>query len=137
MELMFKLDEIDHAAEQFIASAGHHRVFTFSGQMGAGKTTFICALCRHLGVQEVQGSPTFSIINDYLTKSGIQIYHMDLYRINGTQEAIAAGVEDALMQGRYSFVEWPEMAHGLFGEEVVRCEIGLIDENQRILKINL
>lgn len=137
MELKFNLDEIDAAAAQFIANAGQHRIFTFSGEMGAGKTTFICALCRHLGVHDIQGSPTFSIINDYLTDSGIQIYHMDLYRIKDTQEAIVAGVEDALMQGRYSFVEWPEKAAGLFDEDVVRCEIGLINHNQRILRINL
>jgi len=137
MELIFTLENIDAAAKQFIEAVGAQKVITFSGDMGAGKTTFITALCRVLGVKDTQGSPTFSIINEYETDEGLLIYHMDLYRIKDEQEALHAGVEDALAQGRYSFVEWPEMASGLFQEDVVRCEIRLKNENQRILRIKL
>lgn len=137
MNMSYTLDKIEEAAQQFIDTAGHGRVFAFSGDMGAGKTTFITTVCRLLGVENVQGSPTFSIINEYETAQGLTIYHMDLYRIKDHQEAVAAGVEDALHRGRYSFVEWPEMAPGLFEEDVIRCEITLIDQHQRNLRINL
>ncbi|HSB93599.1 MAG TPA: tRNA (adenosine(37)-N6)-threonylcarbamoyltransferase complex ATPase subunit type 1 TsaE, partial [Flavitalea sp.] len=109
MELLATLNELEQAAGQFLRLAGNARVFAVSGQMGAGKTTFITAVCRSLGVTGTIGSPTFSIINEYEGRDG-RILHMDLYRLKNEEEAMQAGVEDALYSGDYCFVEWPEKA---------------------------
>jgi len=117
MVVDFTLEEINDAAKTFLSLAGNSKVIVFHGEMGAGKTTFIHAVCLALGVQDVTGSPTFSIINQYKTHSGESIYHMDLYRIRDEQEAIMAGVEDCLYSGQLCLVEWPEKAPGIFPDD--------------------
>ena len=106
--------------------------------MGAGKTTFIHALCDAKGVKDVVGSPTFSIINEYVydcegTKR--PLFHMDLYRLNSEEEAQRAGVEDALYNGHLCMVEWPEKAPGIFPDGTVHVYIELLDTQSRRLKI--
>src|SRR5215218_9710010 len=113
MEMLATLEDIKEAAAKFLEVAHSNRVFAIKGDMGSGKTTFITALCRVLGVVGTIGSPTFSIINEYISKDGV-IFHMDLYRLSNEQEAMQAGVEDALYSGNYCFVEWPEKAPRLF-----------------------
>lgn len=138
MDLVFTLNTINEAAAQFWKAVGKHKVFAFHGPMGAGKTTFIHALGDAKGVKDVVGSPTFSIINEYVydcegTKR--PLFHMDLYRLNGEEEAQRAGVEDALYSGHLCLVEWPEKAPGIFPAETVHVYIELLDTQSRRLKI--
>jgi tRNA threonylcarbamoyladenosine biosynthesis protein TsaE len=138
MDLVFTLNTIQETASQFWKAVGEHKVFAFHGLMGAGKTTFINALCDAKGVKDVVGSPTFSIINEYVYDcSGTRrpLFHMDLYRLNSEEEAQRAGVEDALYSGHLCLVEWPEKAPGIFPDDTVHVYIELLDTQSRRLKI--
>ena len=137
MELNFTLDKIAEAAEIFARATGNYKVFALQGEMGAGKTTFVHALCEAAGVKENISSPTFSIINQYTTGQGQLIYHIDLYRLKNEEEAIQAGVEDCLYSGNTCFVEWPDKALGIFPDNTLHVSITAIDMNTRKLKINL
>ncbi len=137
MEVNFSLNEIESAAKKLLAEADDYKVFAFHGDMGAGKTTFIHALCDAMNIGDVVTSPTFSIINQYKTKKGETVYHMDLYRIKDENEAIAAGVEDCLYSGDSCLVEWPEKAPGIFPDDTLHVTITSVDDNTRKLKYNL
>ncbi|MBK7308409.1 MAG: tRNA (adenosine(37)-N6)-threonylcarbamoyltransferase complex ATPase subunit type 1 TsaE [Chitinophagaceae bacterium] len=137
MEVNFSLNEIEAAAEKLLTEAGNYKVFAFHGDMGAGKTTFIHALCEAMNITDVVTSPTFSIINQYKTREGQAVYHMDLYRIKDENEAINAGVEDCLFSGHRCLVEWPEKAPGVFPDETLHIYITSIDDKTRKLKYNL
>lgn len=137
MEVNFSLDKILDTAVNLLAKAGNYKVFAFHGDMGAGKTTFIHALCEAMHVADVVTSPTFSIINQYKTNAGQTVYHMDLYRVKDENEAINAGVEDCLYSGNTCLVEWPEKAAGIFPDDTLHIYIGSIDDNARKLKYNL
>ncbi len=137
MVVDFTLQEIDQAAGQLITAGAGRNVFAFHGEMGAGKTTLIHAICQQLNVKDAVGSPTFSIINEYRTGSGEIVYHLDLYRLKDEAEAIAAGVEDCLYSGNRCLVEWPEKAPGLFPDDAVHCYLKSTGHNLRKLQINL
>jgi tRNA threonylcarbamoyladenosine biosynthesis protein TsaE len=137
MEVIFKLENIQEAAQQFLAAAGNTTVFAFHGEMGAGKTTFIHALCEAMGVKGNISSPTFSIINQYTNSAGNTIYHMDLYRLKDDNEAINAGVEDCLYSGNVCLVEWPEKAPGIFPDGCLHITIHLINSDTRKLTANI
>src|SRR6516225_825946 len=104
MEMVFNLNSISEACEEFLRIYSLKKIFAFHGQLGAGKTTFIHYLCEQLQVKQVVGSPTFSIINEYSYPGG-RVFHIDLFRLNDEEEAIRAGVEDCLYSGEYCFVE--------------------------------
>jgi tRNA threonylcarbamoyladenosine biosynthesis protein TsaE len=136
----FSLDELDAFAKTFWQQAGVTKVFLFYGEMGAGKTTIIEALCSAKGVKERMGSPTFSIINQYVyEESGVEktIYHMDLYRLKDEEEIIQAGVEDCLYSGAICMVEWPQKAPQLFDEKATKVFIEVLDEAHRSIKFIL
>lgn len=137
MEVNFTIDNIQETAIQLLPALAGYRVFAFHGEMGAGKTTFIQALCKAMGVEDTISSPTFSIINQYKTRNGQTIYHMDLYRIKGEAEAINAGVEDCLYSGDICFVEWPQKAAAIFPEKTLHITITSVEDNARKLKLNL
>lgn len=137
MEVNFTLEQIEETAAKLLAGAAKHKVFAFDGEMGAGKTTFIHALCKVMKVTDTVSSPTFSIINQYKTDNGQTIYHMDLYRIKDENEAINAGVEDCLYSGNICFAEWPQKAPGVFPDDTLHISISLVDDNTRKLQINL
>ena len=137
MELIFSLEEVKEAAKKLLVATAGRKVFALSGEMGAGKTTFIHALCDVMGVSDPVTSPTFSIINQYSTVSGETVYHMDLYRIKDEHEAVNAGMEDCLYSGNTCFVEWPEKAFGIFPPETLHLSISAVDANTRKLQINL
>ena len=137
MELNFKLNEIKGAVKFFLDATAKYRVFALHGEMGAGKTTFVHAVCEAVGVKNNISSPTFSIINQYSTPDGQIIYHIDLYRLKDEEEAIQAGVEDCLYSGNTCFVEWPDKAPGIFPDNTVHISIAAVDMNTRKLKINL
>ena len=130
MELCFHLQDILPAAEKFWQQWPRQKVFAFHGGMGAGKTTFIHALCSVKGTTEVVGSPTFSIINEYKYPEG-KIFHIDLYRLKDEEEAFRAGVEDVLYSGELCFVEWPDRAPGIFPPDTVELKIEAVDPQTR------
>ena len=134
------LHELDHFANTFWQQAGEHKVFLFYGDMGAGKTTIIEALCLAKGVKERMGSPTFSIINQYAYADGEKenlIYHIDLYRLKDEEEIIQAGVEDCVYSGAICMIEWPQKAPRLFDDNTVKVYITPLNETQRSIKIEL
>jgi tRNA threonylcarbamoyladenosine biosynthesis protein TsaE len=137
MELNFSLSTIHEAARQFLEVMGNTKVIALHGEMGAGKTTFVHAVCDVSGVTDAVGSPTFSIINEYTSAKGETIYHLDLYRLSSEKEAVNAGVEDCLYSGSLCFVEWPEKAPGLFPDDCVHCFISITGDNERMLQIKL
>ncbi len=112
------------------------RVFAFYGQMGAGKTTLIKALCNQLNVATPTSSPSFSIVNEYLCKDNRKIYHFDFYRIRHQQEAIDIGLEDYLYSNHYCFIEWPEKIDNLLPENFVRVRIEVNSDNSRTIIIS-
>ncbi len=111
------LQTIHQTAKEFIAAMGDKKVFLFYGSMGAGKTTFIRAICEELGVKESINSPTFAIINEYKAGDGSPIFHFDFYRINKEEEAYDFGYEDYFYSGKLCFVEWPEKIVNLLPED--------------------
>ncbi len=137
MVVNFTLADIDQAAIAFIDAIREKKVIAFHGEMGAGKTTFINAVCRLLQVQDMISSPTFSIINEYNTANGTVVFHIDLYRVKDEKEAIAAGVEECIHSTHHCFVEWPEKAPGIFSEDTLHCYLTAIGNNERKLLINL
>ena len=123
------LQELDDAAARFLELAGEHAVIAFSGEMGGGKTTFIQALCRKLGVRVEVNSPTFSLVNEYFTPSGNSIFHFDLYRIETSDELFDMGYEEYFYSGSLCLIEWPEKARNLIPEDALWVQI-VIDENE-------
>jgi len=139
MEFIYSLETITEIATQFWKSFEGPGVFALHGEMGAGKTTFVHALCQAKGVKDVVGSPTFSIINEYVFEnphSSGKIFHIDLYRLRDEEEAIRAGVEDCLYSDHISLVEWPERAPGIFPDNTVHVYISLVDSVTRRMRID-
>lgn len=136
MELRLdNLLQIDTVAKEFVAVMGVNKVFAFYGEMGAGKTTFIKAICRELGVTETITSPTFSIINEYKKGDDEPLFHFDFYRIESIQEAYDFGYEDYFFSGHLCFIEWPELVESLLPDNVVNVYITVDDNNDRCIKI--
>ena len=134
MNFSFRLEEITDAAIRFWRLVKDKNVIAFHGNLGAGKTTFIHALCEVKGVKDVVGSPTFSIINEYYFPDGM-IFHIDLYRLKDEEEAIRAGVEDCLYSDHICFVEWPEKAPAIFPVDTVHVFIEVVNSETRRLTI--
>lgn len=130
------LDSINKTAEQFIQLMGDSTVFAFYGSMGAGKTTFIKAICEKLGIDDVINSPTFAIVNEYRSGSGELIYHFDFYRINRIEEVYDFGYEDYFYSGSICFIEWPEKIESLLPHDVVKVEITEQANGSRKVRIN-
>lgn len=130
------LDTIHETAKQFIEQIGERKVFAFNGNMGAGKTTFIKAICDVFGVQETVNSPTFSIVNEYETADGRIIYHFDCYRINKIQEALDLGAEEYLYSGNLCFIEWAENIAPLLPDSLVNVDIEEVESGKRKISIH-
>lgn len=126
-------DRIDEVAASFLQMTGEIPVMAFSGNMGAGKTTFIQALCRQLGVDTDVNSPTFALINEYFTRSGESIYHFDLYRIEDPVELFDMGYEEYFFSGNRCLIEWPEKAAHLIPEDALRVTIRVLPDESREL----
>ena len=126
-------DTIHDTARKFIEGIGDRRVFAFNGKMGAGKTTFIKAICEVMGVQETVNSPTFSIVNEYEAADGRIIYHFDCYRINTVQEALDLGAEEYLYSGNLCFIEWSENIAPLLPDSLVNVDIEEGENGERIV----
>jgi len=119
------------AAKEFVERMGQSTVFAFYGEMGAGKTTFIKAICRELGVLDNISSPTFALVYEYFSESRGPIYHFDLYRLKSIVELYDLGYEDYFFGGNLCFIEWPEMAGELLPKDVLKVNISINKEGGR------
>ena len=128
------LQELDNAATQFLELAGDYAVIAFSGEMGAGKTTFIQALCRNLGVKVEVNSPTFSLVNEYFTPVGNSIFHFDLYRIETPDELFDMGYEEYFYSGSLCLIEWPEKARNLIPDDALWVHIVIGENEARLIQ---
>ena len=126
------LDNIRAAAREFIQNMGDAHVFAFYGKMGAGKTTFVKAICEELGVKDVITSPTFAIINEY--EGDETIYHFDFYRIKKLEEVYDMGYEDYFYSGALCFIEWPELIEEILPDDAVRVSITEQQDGSRLVK---
>lgn len=135
MEIIIpSLSSINKAAQQFLAQMGDHKVIAFYGEMGAGKTTFIKALCQTLGVEDVITSPTFSLVNEYTDSEGNSIFHFDFYRIKKLDEVYDMGYEDYFYGGSLCLLEWPELIEDILPEEALKVTITEETDGSRKLK---
>lgn len=132
------IEQLPAAAEKFVETMGDETVYAFYGEIGAGKTTFINALSRRLGVEDdVTNSPSFAIINEYRSDTTAElIYHFDLYRLENIEEALEIGVEDYFDSGALCFLEWPERIEDILPDDTVRVDIRVNDDKSRDIIIN-
>ena len=129
------LDLIHKAAQEFIKNMGTNNIYAFYGNMGAGKTTFIKAICQELGVEDIITSPTFSLVNEYTSnKLNEPIYHFDFYRIKKIEEVYDMGYEDYFYSGHLCFLEWPELIEDLLPEDAVKVKINVNADDTRTVK---
>lgn len=129
------LDLIHKAAQEFIKNMGTNKIYAFYGNMGAGKTTFIKAICQELGVEDIITSPTFSLVNEYTSnKLNEPIYHFDFYRIKKIEEVYDMGYEDYFYSGHLCFLEWPELIEDLLPEDAVKVKINVNADDTRTVK---
>ena len=134
MDFIYRLEEINQAALKTFEWSNGRKVWAIYGEMGAGKTTFIHALCENLRVTSAIGSPTYSIINEYKSEGGT-IYHMDWYRLKDEEEALQAGAEDCIFSGNLCLVEWPEKAIALLPDDCFHILIHLEDKETRRISV--
>lgn len=128
------LNTIRQSAQEFIKMMGDNTIFAFNGSMGAGKTTFIKAVCEELGVTDVINSPTFAIVNEYRSETTAElIYHFDFYRIKNISEAIDLGAEDYFYSGALCFIEWPEKVEALLPSDTVFVTIEELPDSSRTI----
>ncbi|MFM6968966.1 MAG: tRNA (adenosine(37)-N6)-threonylcarbamoyltransferase complex ATPase subunit type 1 TsaE [Sediminibacterium sp.] len=130
------LTDLPQAAQEVLNYATEQRVFLFSGEMGAGKTTFIKALCSELGVEHPVSSPTFALVNEYAYPGG-SVYHFDCYRLKKPEEALDLGFEEYINSGQYCFIEWPEQIEGLWPEQYVWVDIRATGTDSRQIELKI
>ena len=131
------IDDLPRAAQLFLEQFDHRKVYLFSAEMGAGKTTFITAVLHAMGIEEVDGSPTYSLVNSYESPMYGKIYHFDLYRIEDEIEALDIGIEEMLYSGGMCFIEWPEKINNLLPDNVIWSYIRTNEDNTRTITVEL
>lgn len=132
-ERIASIEGLKDTAANLINQFPNIRVYALYGKMGAGKTTFIQAICSYLGSDDNVTSPTFALINEYYTKDFLSVFHFDFYRIENLEEAFDLGYEDYIYSGNYCFIEWPEMIEPLLPENIVKVKIETQEDNSRII----
>lgn len=137
MDSKFNLAAIEAAAANFLKIVDGPAVVAFHGEMGAGKTTFISAICRMLKVKDAVSSPTYALIHQYKISDEKKVYHLDLYRLKDEEEALMAGVEECFYSGNWCLVEWPEKAPGLLPPGTIHCYLTATGNNERKLQIKM
>ncbi|MEQ8303757.1 MAG: tRNA (adenosine(37)-N6)-threonylcarbamoyltransferase complex ATPase subunit type 1 TsaE [Cyclobacteriaceae bacterium] len=131
------IDDLRNVSKELLGASNGRSVWLFFGEMGAGKTTLIKAICSELGVVDLTGSPTFSIINEYKTAAGASVYHFDFYRIKSELEAFDIGVEEYFESGNYCFVEWPERIPSHYPLEYFMIRIKEESKTHRLIEYKL
>lgn len=129
------LEELDDVAKALVESLAGRNVVALYGQMGAGKTTLISALMKRLGSSDIVSSPTFALVNQYISGEGDEIYHFDFYRINSLTEALDMGYEEYFDSGNLCLVEWPEKIEALLPDDIVRVTISVDGPEERTFTI--
>ncbi|PVX52242.1 tRNA threonylcarbamoyladenosine biosynthesis protein TsaE [Balneicella halophila] len=129
------LEGLLEVADKFLQDWGEHKLVTLIGEMGAGKTTFVKAICDVLGVEDAVSSPTFSIINEYTTANGETLFHFDFYRINDEQEALDFGVEEYWESDAYCYMEWPEKVENILPEDILEVRIKEETDGTRLISV--
>lgn len=133
------LQDIERAAVEFIQyisqSDAQSNIFAFYGHMGAGKTTFVTAICKALGVEDTVNSPTFTIVNEYRAAKGFPVYHFDFYRINKLQEAYEIGIDEYFSGDGLCLIEWPEKIEELLPEDIIKVAITPQEDGSREVEI--
>ncbi|CAH0994117.1 hypothetical protein EMA8858_00224 [Emticicia aquatica] len=129
--MIYKIEQLSEVARQVIAAAGTKNIWIFEGEMGAGKTTLIKAICRELGVKGNIQSPTFSIVNEYLTDKGKTIYHFDFYRLKKEEEALDFGVEEYFDSGNICLLEWAGKIESILPDDFFKITINLEEDLTR------
>lgn len=132
-----RLRHLESVAKELLIYAGGIRIFAFYGPMGAGKTTFIQAICHSLGSDDLVTSPSFAIINEYTASLSETIYHFDFYRIKNIDEAYDLGYEDYFYSGNYCFIEWPEMIGPLLPDQYLEVSIVVTGDDVRTIRAKL
>ncbi len=127
--------DLKRIAEEFIEKYGNRSIFLLYGKMGVGKTTFVKYLAEVLGIEEDVNSPTFAIINEYITNKGESVFHFDCYRIKSVEEALDFGCEEYFSSGAMCFIEWPELIEPLIPEDALKCYFSEKENGKRILEI--
>ena len=135
MVVDFRLENIEMAAQAFLAALSTQKVIAFHGEMGAGKTTFIKELAKVLGVSDTTSSPTFSLVNEYLADNGDFIYHFDVYRLKDENEALDMGIEEYLYSGNWCFIEWAEKIPNLIPKNHTVITIEALPNGDRKLTL--
>jgi tRNA threonylcarbamoyladenosine biosynthesis protein TsaE len=130
------LADLPFAAKQFLELIGKQKVVLFHAEMGAGKTTFINAVLRAMGIIETAGSPTYSIVNTYDSAYYGEVFHFDLYRLQSLDEALAIGIEEIIYSDSFCFIEWPKIIENILPENVVKVTISVSEIGDRILTID-
>ncbi|MGB0915516.1 MAG: tRNA (adenosine(37)-N6)-threonylcarbamoyltransferase complex ATPase subunit type 1 TsaE [Crocinitomicaceae bacterium] len=131
------IEDLPRAAKEFIDAVGHRKVFAFSAEMGSGKTTFISAVLQAMGVEHVEGSPTYSLVNVYDSQMFGRLNHFDLYRIEDEEEALDIGIEEMLYSDDICFIEWPEKIENLLPDNVIWSYIRVNEDSSRTLTMEL
>ena len=133
MTIQFSIEEINTVAKKILATPSLKKVITFHAQMGAGKTTFIKELVKELGVDDNSSSPTFSLVNEYRTRSGEVVYHFDLFRLNSEEEGYDMGLDEYFYSEEWCFIEWPEKTPNLIPIDHAHISIKVLADGRREL----
>jgi tRNA threonylcarbamoyladenosine biosynthesis protein TsaE len=134
-KLRYTLFELEKATNFLVENGAEYEVWAFEGNLGAGKTTLIKAVCHQMGVTDAMSSPTFGIVNEYSTPTGALLYHFDFYRLNSPEEAFNIGVTEYLDSGNFCFIEWPDRVIQFLPDKYLKININLVDENTRELTL--
>lgn len=129
------LDDLPRVAKEFIEDFGHRKVFTFDAPMGAGKTTFILSVLHAMGIEDAEGSPTYSLVNVYDSPMYGKVYHFDVYRLQSEEEAYDIGIEEMLYSDGICLIEWPEKIESLLPDNTIWSYIRRNDDNTRTLTV--
>jgi tRNA threonylcarbamoyladenosine biosynthesis protein TsaE len=134
IQFTFSIEEIDEIAKQ-VLNQKPNKIILFNGEMGAGKTTFIKALCKTLSVENATSSPTFSLVNEYQTVKDELVYHFDMYRLKNQEEALDMGIDDYLFSNHWCLIEWSEKIINLIPENHSTIKISIVEDNKRLLEM--
>lgn len=126
---------LQQAAVHLLKQTAGKRIYAFYGPMGAGKTTIIKSVCNELGAVDIISSPTFTLVNEYMTDKGEILYHIDFYRIKKVEEVYDFGIEDYLSGEHYCFMEWPELVESILPDDIIRVRITVGPSDERILDV--
>lgn len=130
-----QIEDLPSAAAEFLEEFAHNKVFAFDGEMGAGKTTFISSVLNAMGIRNLEGSPTYSLVNVYDSPMYGKVYHFDVYRLKDEIEAYDAGIEELLYSGGICFIEWPEKIADLLPDNTIWVYIRKLEDNSRIITV--